>query len=131
MNISKNTGEHLRQMLFKQLEALTDPEQDIDLKRAEIANNTAQVIINSAKVEVDYVKAIDGAITLPYVEGQNGVTERPYRPAMPVAETAPKLAEPEPEPRTPEEREQAILTSGPQPGHPWHGLGSRKHLIKG
>ncbi|MCS4292689.1 hypothetical protein M2375_000895 [Comamonas sp. BIGb0152] len=129
MNISKNTGEHLRQMLFKQLEALTDPDKDIDLKRAEIANNTAQAIINSAKVEVDYVKAIDGAITLPYVEGQNGVTERPYRPAVPTAEPAPQFAEPEP--RTPEEREQALLNSGPRPGHPWHGLGSRKHLIKG
>ncbi|MNS85885.1 hypothetical protein D3C72_1197620 [compost metagenome] len=130
MNISKNTGEHLRQMLFKQLEALTDPEKEIDLKRAEIANNTAQVIINSAKVEVDYVKAIDGAITLPYVEGQNGVTERPYRtPAVPAAEPAPQL--PDQNWSTPEEREQAILNSGPRPGHPWHGLGSRKHLIKG
>ena len=83
MNTSNNTGEYLRQMLFKQLEALTDPAKTVDLKRAQVSNETAQVIINSAKVEVEYVKAIDGAITLPFVEGQEGCEERPYREPQP------------------------------------------------
>lgn len=112
MTTSNNTGEYLRQMLFKQLEALTDPSKTVDLKRAQVSNETAQVIINSAKVEVEYVKAIDGAITLPFVEGQEGCKERPYREpgqpqggnaALPGAETQHALG----------------YGSKPSDGHPW------------
>lgn len=112
MTHSNNTGEYLRQMLFKQLEALTDSSKTVDLKRAQVTNETAQVIINSAKVEVEYVKAIDGAITLPFVEGQEGCEERPYREpgqpqggsgALPSAETQQALG----------------YGSKPSDGHPW------------
>lgn len=110
--MSKNTGEHLRNMLFKQLESLTDSTKDIDLKRAQIANETAQVIINSAKVEVDYVRAIDGAITLPFVENQDGCTERPYKDPPP----APKADGSMP----PAETQKALgFGSMPSPSHPW------------
>lgn len=110
--MSKNTGEHLRSMLFKQLESLTDSTKEIDLKRAQIANETAQVIINSAKIEVDYVRAIDGAITLPFVENQDGCTERPYKTPAPTHKTD--------GPMPPAETQKALgFGSVPPPSHPW------------
>lgn len=46
----------LRGHLFETLAALRDPQNPMDIDRAKAINETAQVIINSAKVEVDYAK---------------------------------------------------------------------------
>lgn len=48
----------LRADLFATLRAIKDGSIDID--RAKAINDTAQVIINSAKVEVDYARATGG-----------------------------------------------------------------------
>ena len=52
----KNRIEDLRNHLFATLEALQDDERPMDLDRAKTIADVAQVVINSAKVEVDFIK---------------------------------------------------------------------------
>ncbi len=52
----KNKIEDLRNHLFETLESLKDKEAPMELERAETIAKVAQVIINSAKVEVDFLK---------------------------------------------------------------------------
>lgn len=59
--MAKNKINDLRDHLFETLEALRDPEKPMDLERAKAICEVSQVIINSAKVEVDMVKAVSGA----------------------------------------------------------------------
>jgi hypothetical protein len=47
----------LRDHLFMTLEGLNDKDEPMDIKRAEAIANVAQVLVNIAKVEVDFVKA--------------------------------------------------------------------------
>jgi len=56
----KNKIEDLRNHLFATLEALSDEEAPMDIERARAISEVAQTIINSAKVEVDYLKVTDG-----------------------------------------------------------------------
>ncbi len=53
----KNDIVELRSILFDTIRQLKDKSDPLDLDRAKAINETAQVIINSAKVEVDYAKA--------------------------------------------------------------------------
>lgn len=46
----------LREHLFATLAALRDPEQPMDIDRAKAVSDVAQTIINSAKVEVDFMR---------------------------------------------------------------------------
>lgn len=57
----KNKIEDLRNHLFATLEDLRDPDKPMDIPRAKAIAEVAQTIINSAKVEVDYIEAT-GAI---------------------------------------------------------------------
>lgn len=52
----KNKIEDLRNHLFDTMERLLDPEDPFDLDRAEAVAKVAQVVVNSAKVEVDFMK---------------------------------------------------------------------------
>lgn len=56
----KNKIEDLRNHLFVTIESLLDEENPMDLNRAKTVAEVAQVIVNSAKVEVDAIKAIKG-----------------------------------------------------------------------
>lgn len=47
----------LREHLFATLEALRDEDKPMDLARAKAIADVAQTIINTAKVEVDYINA--------------------------------------------------------------------------
>lgn len=49
--------EDLRAHLFETLAALKDPAKPMEIDRAKAIVDVAQVIVNTAKVEVDYVKA--------------------------------------------------------------------------
>lgn len=51
-----NNIDTLRDHLFATLAALRDPEKPMDIERAKAVSEVAQVIINSAKVEVDHAK---------------------------------------------------------------------------
>jgi len=53
----KNKIDDLRNHLFATLEALQDEENPMDIERAQAISNVAQTLINSAKVEVEYLKA--------------------------------------------------------------------------
>lgn len=53
----KNTMDDLRNHLFATLEALQDPERPMDIERARAINQTAQTVINAAKVEVEFIEA--------------------------------------------------------------------------
>lgn len=55
--MSTDTLTDLRQIMFQTLRGLQDKEKPLDLESAKAITDTAQVIINSAKVEVDYIKA--------------------------------------------------------------------------
>jgi hypothetical protein len=59
--MAKNKISDLRDHLFEELEALKDPEKPLDqeLQRAAAISQIAQAIINSAKVEVDMIKALN------------------------------------------------------------------------
>lgn len=54
----KNKIEDLRNHLFETIEALKDTEKPMDVDRAKAIAEAAQVIVNSAKVEVDFMRAI-------------------------------------------------------------------------
>lgn len=53
----KNKIEDLRNHLFSALEGLADEEKPMDIARAKAIADVAQTIINSAKVEVDFINA--------------------------------------------------------------------------
>ncbi|CAD0264686.1 MULTISPECIES: hypothetical protein [Pseudomonas] len=55
----KNKIEDLRNHLFATIEGLLDPDKPMELDRAKAVAEVAQVMINSAKVEVAMVKALD------------------------------------------------------------------------
>lgn len=58
----KNKMSDLRDHLFETLEALKDKDEPMDLERAKAVSLVAQTLINSAKVEIEFMEAI-GATT--------------------------------------------------------------------
>lgn len=56
----KNKIEDLRNHLFATLEALQDKEKPMELDRAKTIAEVAQTIINSAKVEVEFLEVTGG-----------------------------------------------------------------------
>lgn len=52
----QNKIDDLRNHLFATLEALRDEEKPMDLERAKVIATVAQTVINSAKVECDYLE---------------------------------------------------------------------------
>jgi hypothetical protein len=52
----KNKVEDLRNHLFETLEALKDKDKPMEIERARTIAGVAQVIVNSAKVENDFMK---------------------------------------------------------------------------
>lgn len=59
----KNKIEDLRNHLFATLEALQDDEKPMDLDRAKAIAEVSQVIINSAKVEIEFLNKVGGSGT--------------------------------------------------------------------
>jgi hypothetical protein len=57
----KNTIADLRDHLFETLESLKDDEKPMDIARAKAVADVAKVIVESAKVEVDFIKATSGS----------------------------------------------------------------------
>jgi len=72
----KNKIEDLRNHLFSTIEALLDEDNPMDLQRAKTVKDVAQVVINSAKAEVDFMK-VTGA-----VEGSGFIPYEPRKPDM-------------------------------------------------
>lgn len=55
----KNKIEDLRNHLFATIEGLLDTETPLAIDRAKAVADVAQVLVNSAKVEVDFLKVTD------------------------------------------------------------------------
>lgn len=53
-----NTLEDLRSHLFETLKALREKEKPMDIDRAKAISEVAKTVIDSAKVEVDYLRAV-------------------------------------------------------------------------
>lgn len=69
----------LRKHLFETIEALKAKEKPMDIARAKTIADVAQVVINSAKVEVDFMKlrGDKGTGFVPLEKQIPGTTERP------------------------------------------------------
>lgn len=63
----QSTIADLRAHLFATLAALSDPQKPMEIERARAISDVAQTIINSAKVENDYLKLNNGGES-PFLE---------------------------------------------------------------
>lgn len=73
----------LRKHLFETLAALQDKENPMDIERAKVVSEISQVIINSAKVEVNFIKVSGG-------KGTGFVPETETLPGLPKDTTSPR-----------------------------------------
>lgn len=122
---------HLREHLFNQLDMLCDIEKPVDIERSRQVCEVSKQIIDAARVEIQFAAVMKGSVTLPFIEDQDGLSERPYTDPLPTqSATAPAAPEKH---MTPAERTQALLNSGPAADHPWRQLGGRvvTHRLKG
>jgi len=71
----KNKISDLRNHLFSVLEELTDPDSTYDIAKAKVVADVAQVIINSANVENQYLKIIGGTHGSGFIEERNEVKQ--------------------------------------------------------
>lgn len=60
MSTQPKTVNDLREHLFATLEALKDKDNPMEIERARAVSDIAQVIINTAKVEIEYLKVNGG-----------------------------------------------------------------------
>lgn len=78
----KNKIEDLRNHLFITIERLLDDDDDkMDVSRAKAVKDVAQAVINSAKVEVDFLRATNAV-------GGSGFI--PYEPRKPMRDAIPE-----------------------------------------
>jgi hypothetical protein len=109
MSNQKKHISDVREALFKVLDGLTNTDNPMDIERARAVNETAQVIINSAKVEVDFLKVVHGDGEVPFITGATEEEPVPQQTALPSAPSDP-------------------LARGPAPNHPWRAT---VHKLKG
>jgi len=107
----------LRAVLMEQLRTLRSadlaslPEE---IRRAKAVAEVAQTIINSAKVEVDYIAAIKGGAESPFIEA------REMEPAPPPIPTYPQSPLPV--------ADDVARCGGPSASHPWRGQVTRHRI---
>ena len=83
---TRNKIEDLRDHLFAALEGLSDTENPLDIERAKAISDVSQTIINSAKVEIDFLKVVGGSRGTNFIP--HGSEEKPEpMPAFPRAGT--------------------------------------------
>lgn len=79
---TKNRLEDLRNHLFETIEQLKDKENPMDIDRAKAVAEVAGVILDSAKVEIGYMRVTDGLVESDFI---GSASERPRLPAAPSA----------------------------------------------
>lgn len=79
----KNRIDDLRNHLFATLEALRDEDQPMDIERAKAIAQVAQVLVDSAKAENEFIKltGADGSGFIPAVSPSE-LTTRPGQPRL-------------------------------------------------
>lgn len=95
-----DTSEAVKTKLLEQLEKLVDPDKPVDIHRQRAVCETVQTLVNLLKVEVDYLRAIEGDGKIPFLETKH--TEKARLKKLP---------------RNP-------LLSGPALDHVWRGKAS-------
>lgn len=89
----KNKIEDVRNHLFETLEALLDRRAPMDIDRARAIAEVAQTIINSAKVEVDFMRVTDSVRGTGFIPSDaNVVNGRPMLEGMSRAPATPQPA---------------------------------------
>jgi len=117
---SPKSEEHIsdvRALLIEQLRVLKSAPLDKvteEIKRARSMSELAQVIVNSAKVEVEYIEAVKGASESTFLQEK----EQERLPHIP---TTPQSALPSADPE---------IRTGPPKQHPWRD-GITRHKLKG
>lgn len=81
----KNKIEDLRNHLFAVIEGLADPDNPMEIDRAIAIANVAQVLINSAKVEVEFMRVTDSVRGSGFIPSDANVI--PNRPTLEAKET--------------------------------------------
>jgi len=75
----KNTMDDLRNHLFATIEALQDEEKPMDLARAREIANVGKVLIESAKVEVDFLKVTGERKSTNFLPTEGDDEKKPLR----------------------------------------------------
>ncbi len=79
MSGTKNKIEDLRNHLFETLEALKDKDNPMDIERAKAVAGVAQTIIDSAKVEVEFLKVTGAVNGTGFIPDDKGLVAAPQR----------------------------------------------------
>lgn len=80
--MAKNKIEDLRDHLFETIEALKDNENPMDLARARAIADVARVVVDSAKVEVEFLKATGERRSTTFLPTPDLDAERAPRPQL-------------------------------------------------
>ena len=68
----------LRNHLFATLEALQDQDKPMDIERAKAIAEVGKVLVDSAKVEVMFIKAMDGDVkSTGFIESEKELPNHP------------------------------------------------------
>ena len=88
--MARNKISDLRDHLFETIEALKDPDKPMELERARTISAVAQTIINSAKVEVELVKAVNDRAVTSIAPGTHffDIAEPAHKPPLRLAAAA-------------------------------------------
>lgn len=73
--MAKNKIDDLRNHLFETLEALKDKDDPMDIERAKAIADVAKVLVESAKVEVAYLREVGGMCATGFLPDGEAVTE--------------------------------------------------------
>lgn len=86
---TRNKLTDLRNHLFEVMEALKDEDKPMELARAKAISEVAQTIINSAKVEVEFLNVMNADSGSEFFETPDGMDMR--RKRLPETERRPAL----------------------------------------
>ena len=86
--MARNKIQDLRDHLFETIERLKDDEKPLDLERARTIAQVAKVVVESAKVEVAFVKATGAVRSTDFLPIDGGDGDTPRLPAAPVKRRA-------------------------------------------
>jgi len=73
----KDRIEDLRNHLFETIEALKDEEKPLDLARARAIADVARVVVDSAKVEVDFLKTTGALRCTDFLPAEDDFASKP------------------------------------------------------
>jgi len=79
----KNRMEDLRDHLFETIELLKDPESEMDVQKAKTIADIGRVLVDSAKVEVEFQKHVGGGPGSGFID--DGTKQVDIKPQLRIA----------------------------------------------